>query len=142
MSAEFIDTNIIVYAYDLSEPHKREVARVLLERLWQKRNGCLSIQVLQELYVTLTRKLPVSLSCDQVIPLISDLGLWKHHIPNMTDIIDSARIQNKYEVSFWDAMIINSARKLDCKIIWTEDLNHGQLYEGIQAVNPFYESRD
>lgn len=134
---EFVDTNIIVYAYDTSEHNKRAVAMGLLERLWEKRNGCLSIQVLQELYVTLTRKLPVSLSDDQVIPLISDLGLWIHHVPNITDIIDSARIQKQYGISFWDAMIITSAYKMDCKIVWTEDLNHGQLYEGIQAVNPF-----
>jgi predicted nucleic acid-binding protein len=134
---EFVDTNILVYAYDISDQSKRGIALKLLERLWESKNGCLSIQVLQEFYVTLTRKLPVSLSCDQVVQIISDLGMWKHHTPSVMDIEGAAKTQSQYEISFWDAMIINSASKMDCKIIWTEDLNHGQFYEGIKAVNPF-----
>ncbi len=134
---EFVDTNIIVYAYDKSDPQKHELASKLLERLWRGKNGCLSIQVLQEFYVTLTHKLLLPLPDEQVIPIIADFGLWKHHVSGIADIIDASGIQRRYQISFWDAMIINSAHKLGCKIIWTEGLNHGQLYEDLKVVNPF-----
>lgn len=137
MNAEFVDTNVIVYAYDHSDPLKNKMARTLLEGLWEKEKGRLSIQVLQELYVTLTKKTPTVLSNKQAISIVADLGMWKHHIPLFEDILEAVRIQEQYGISFWDAMVVTSACRMDCQVLWTEDLNHGQKYAAVLVLNPF-----
>ncbi len=134
---EFVDTNIFVYAYDSSDQKKRKKATEILARLWENANGCISIQVMQELYVTLTTKLPAPLSRGQAISIVADLSLWKHHVPCAPDILESARIQGHYGLSFWDALIITSARKMNCGTLWTEDLNPVQIYDGVKVINPF-----
>ncbi|NLL57645.1 MAG: PIN domain-containing protein, partial [Firmicutes bacterium] len=68
--------------------------------------------------------------------IIDDLGQWRLHKPGLKSVIEAIHIQQRNKISFWDAMIICSAKELGCKIIWTEDLNPNQLYEGIKAVNP------
>lgn len=137
MSAEFVDTNVIVYAYDKSDPRKHKAARALLKGLWENQKGRLSIQVLQELYVVLTRKTPIAMTTEQAISIVADLGMWKHHTPGIKDLVEAVSIQERYEVSFWDAMIITSACRMGCRVLWTEDLNHGQEYAGVEALNPF-----
>ena len=134
---QFVDTNIIIYAYDISEPVKREQARSLIIDLWESGLGCLSIQVLQELYVNISAKIPKPLPADIASRIITDLGQWRLHIPDLSSILEAIEIQQRNQISFWDAMIICSAKTLDCKIIWTEDLNTNQFYENIKAVNPF-----
>lgn len=137
MNAEFVDTNVIVYAYDMSDSRKHQAARNLLEGLWESKKGCLSIQVLQELYVTLTKKTPAALSREEAVSIVTDLGMWKHHVPVLEDLLEAVSIQKQYGVNFWDAMIITSACKMECRVLWTEDLNPGQTYAGVQALNPF-----
>ncbi|MDW7683803.1 MAG: PIN domain-containing protein [Bacillota bacterium] len=134
---EFVDTNIFVYAYDTSENIKRRKAKEIIIRLWESGNGCISLQVMQELYVTLTSKLPVPLSREDAISIVADLEMWKHHVPCAADILHSAKVQDKYGLSFWDTLIITSASKMGCSTLWTEDLNSGQTYEGVKAINPF-----
>ncbi|MGI6319354.1 MAG: PIN domain-containing protein [Firmicutes bacterium] len=134
---QFVDTNIIIYAYDISDPVKREQARSLIIDLWESGLGCLSIQVLQELYVNISAKIPKPLPADIASRIITDLGQWRLHIPDLSSILEAIEIQQRNQISFWDAMIICSAKTLDCKIIWTEDLNTNQFYENIKAVNPF-----
>jgi predicted nucleic acid-binding protein len=134
---QFVDTNILVYAYDRSETGKRNRARELLSTLWESRQGCLSIQVLQEFYVTLTAKVPHVLPPETAGRIVADLGTWHLHVPDLSSLRDAFDIQVRNRVSFRDAMIICSAKQLGCKLIWTEDLNPGQDYEGVKAVNPF-----
>ncbi len=134
---QFVDTNIFIYAYDVSSGEKHKRALNLISGLWDINKGCLSIQVLQEFYVNLTMKIPNPLSSQKTAQIIEDLGQWRLHKPELNSIIEAIHIQQQYKISFWDAMIICSAKKLGCKIIWTEDLNTNQLYEGIKAVNPF-----
>ena len=105
--------------------------------LWESGLGCLSIQVLQELYVNISAKIPKPLPADIASRIITDLGQWRLHIPDLSSILEAIEIQQRNQISFWDAMIICSAKTLDCKIIWTEDLNTNQFYENIKAVNPF-----
>ncbi len=133
---QFVDTNIILYAYDCSDPVKHQKAAALLRGLWDSGLGCISIQVLQELYVNLTRKVPHPLHPDQARQIISDLGRWRHHVPGLDSLIKAVDIQQRYQISFWDAMIIGSALKLRCSVLWTEDLSHGQDYDGVKALNP------
>ncbi|BAF60484.1 predicted nucleic acid-binding protein [Pelotomaculum thermopropionicum SI] len=134
---QFVDTNIFVYAYDRGNGVKQSLARKLITGLWENRRGCVSIQVLQELYVTVTKKVSTPLPPGTALEIISDLGEWTHHVPDVGDIIDAVHIQQKYGISFWDAMIVNSASKTGCTVLWTEDLNSGQVYGNVTVQNPF-----
>ena len=137
---QFVDTNIIIYAYDISHTEKQERARSLLADLWESGLGCVSIQVLQELYVNLTMKIPKPLSPETAARILADLGQWRLHVPGLESILEAADIQQRNRLSFWDAMIICSAKTLKCRTIWTEDLYTEQCYENVQAVNPFAQS--
>lgn len=134
---QFVDTNVLVYAHDTAAGPKRDAARVLLEQLWLTKTGCLSIQVLQELYVTLTLKIANPLSREQAREIISSLGRWRVHIPGVTDVLDAIDLQRRHDVSFWDAMILLSAWKLGCDTVWSEDLQAGRVYDGVQVKSPF-----
>lgn len=137
LSYQFIDTNVLVYAYDNQDAQKQQQAKTLLRRLWRAQIGCISIQVLQEFYVTTTRKLAKPLNVVEASQIISDLGLWRIHQPQIEDILSAIQIQQRYQLSFWDSMIVRSASRLGCSIIWTEDLNSDQLIEGCKIQTPF-----
>lgn len=134
---QFVDTNVVVYAYDLSAGKRQEQAELLLNRLWQLRTGCLSIQVLQEFYNITTRKLNNPLSSQHAYDIVADLGQWRVHMPAVGDVLGAIQIQQRYQLSFWDALIVRSAAQLGCAILWSEDLNDGQIFEGVEVRNPF-----
>lgn len=134
---QFVDTNILVYAYDVSAGKKHEIAKELLKELWDTRRGCLSTQVLQEFYVTITKKVKKPLSSSQASQIISDLGVWKLDTPDVGDILEAIKISQRYMISFWDSLIICSAINLNCDIIWSEDLNSEQYFDKVKVINPF-----
>lgn len=134
---QFVDTNVLVYAHDASAGFKHQVAQQLVASLWESRSGCLSLQVLQEFYVTVTQKVNKPLPAELATRIISDLGHWTVHLPTVDDVITAIAIQQRYKLSFWDAMIIGSAYALHCEVLWTEDLKDGQSYEGVKVVSPF-----
>lgn len=134
---QFVDTNIFVYAYDKGNGIKQKLARRLITDLWENYQGCISIQVLQELYVTITKKVAIPLSPGTASQIITDLSVWNHHVPDAGDVLEAINIQQRYGISFWDAMIVNSAWKTGCSVIWTEDLNSGQVYGNVKVYNPF-----
>ncbi len=133
----FVDTNIFIYAYDVSSAEKHQHALELVSELWNSGRGCLSIQVLEEFYVNLTLKIPHPLTSLETARIIDDLGQWRLHKPGLKNVLEAIHIQQRNKISFWDAMIICSAKELGCTTIWTEDLNPYQFYEGIKAINPF-----
>jgi len=133
----FVDSNLLVYANDAVAGEKRIRAQALLDRLWKGRQGCISIQVLQEFYVTATTKIPHPLSASEAAERLSRYATWRVHEPAPRDILSAIDLQQEYRVSFWDAMIVQSARSLDCSVLWTEDLNDGQRYAGVLVRNPF-----
>ena len=133
----FIDTNVLVYTHDHSAGVKHKQAKALVQTLWESGAGCLSIQVLQELFVTITRKVPQPLSIEAATQIIADLGTWRIHEPHVEDIIGAIRLQRRYKISFWDAMIIQSAAQLGCRVLWSEDLNAGQEYQKVRVRSPF-----
>ena len=135
----FFDTNILVYAYDLSAGPKREVAKKLVEKCWDEQNGCLSVQVLQEYYVTVTQKISSPLDHPTARKMIEDLSYWKTHPPEPSDVLQAIDLQHEYHLSFWDAMILQSALQLGCQKVWSEDLSHGQTYRSLTVINPFLE---
>jgi predicted nucleic acid-binding protein len=134
---QFVDTNVLVYAHDASAGRKHARAKALLAELWASGNGGLSVQVLQEFYVTITRKVPQPLEGETAARLIADLGHWLVHVPNVNDVLDAIQLHQRHTLSFWDAMILTSATQLGCRLIWSEDLNPGQVYAGVQVANPF-----
>ena len=133
----FVDTNILVYAHDVSAGIKHSTAKSLILELWKSKSGCLSIQVMQEFYVSVTQKVPHPMDYIAAIGIIRDLSYWKVHEPKVDDVLYAVDIQQRYHISFWDAMILQSALQLECSMIWSEDLNPGQVYESVKLMNPF-----
>lgn len=134
---EFVDTSVLVYAMDASAGGKHTVAERLLERLWQSRTGCLSVQVVQEFFVTVTRKLPQPLSVSQAAERIREFATWKVYAPKVSDVLAAISMQQESHIGFWDAMIVQAASRSGCDVLWSEDLNDGQVVQGVRIRNPF-----
>lgn len=134
---EFCDTNILVYAYDLSAGEKRTTARRLLEGLWESGRGALSLQVLQEFFTTLTRKASPPVSASIARRIVEDLATWRVYEPGRADLFAAIDASMEWNISFWDAMILVAARRSGASILWSEDLNDGQEYGGVVVRNPF-----
>ncbi len=133
----FVDTNILVYARDASFPEKQKIAYDLLRGLWLDRSGRLSVQVCNEYFVTVTRKLRPGLNAAHAW---SDLELYEAWDPLPMDVrtLKKAReIQIRYGVSWWDSLIIAAAYLAECTRIASEDFGAGQEYFGIRIFNPF-----
>ena len=135
MSAEFVDTNIFIYAHDSSADLKREKARELIARLFETGEGAISTQVLSEFYSIATKKLSMNRRVAEEI--VSDLHVWALHRPTHADIMTAIQLQHRYTISWWDALIVNSALELGCRILWSEDRSHGQQYGSLTVRNPF-----
>jgi predicted nucleic acid-binding protein len=135
----FIDTNILVYAYDRSAGKKHRLASQLVKNCWELENGCISIQILQEFFVTITRKIVAPLALPTARQIISDLAHWRMHSPEIGDLLLAIDLLQNYSLSFWDAMVVQSATRLRCTRLFSEDLSHGQIYGDVQVINPFDE---
>ncbi|WP_343576456.1 PIN domain-containing protein [Mycobacterium sp.] len=133
---EFVDTNILIYAY-VATGEKREAASALVDRLWRERRGAISIQVLQEFYVNVTRKVTEMIDPEIAGDIMNNLVRWRVHSPLPDDVIAAATLSHRHQLSFWDAMIVRSAAELRCDTLWTADLNDGQVIEGVRLANPF-----
>lgn len=133
----FVDTNILVYAHDISAGRKHMEAKKLISSLWELHRPCLSIQVLQEFFVTVTQKVPRPLDKEHARKIILILSEWKVHIPDVKDVFRATEIQDDHKLSFWDAMIIRSAQQLRCDTLFSEDLSDGRLYDTVRVKNPF-----
>jgi predicted nucleic acid-binding protein len=137
MPAEFVDTNILVYAYDQTADAKHRLARDLMERLWDNGEGVLSTQVLQEFYVAVTGKIPKPITFRRAREIVTDLGTWTIATLEIPEILNASEISERYRVNFWDGLILAAAKKEDAEIVWSEDLNDGQNYGGVLVRNPF-----
>ena len=133
----FVDTNIFVYSRDSSEPEKQEKAVDLLARLWKERTGRVSVQVCNEYFVTVTQKLKPGLEPEEAWEDIVSLAAWEPTSIDMKSLHKAREIQRKYQLSWWDSLIVASAFLSGCTTIVSEDLNPGQIYFGIEAFNPF-----
>jgi predicted nucleic acid-binding protein len=133
----FVDTNILVYAHDLDSGIKHEIAKEVILRLWKSKVGVLSTQVLQEFYVTLTKRIPRPLDRPTARRIVKRYFSWEVVINDPEIIIQASEIEESYKISFWDALIVSAAFSQGAATILTEDLNHGQYLEGILIENPF-----
>jgi len=138
MSAKrFVDTNILLYARDLSEPEKQPIAEALMRELWQSRTGCLSVQVLNEYFVIAAQKLKPGLTKEEAWSDVEALSEWEP-LAMDTDLLNAAyKINRRYGLSWWDSLIVAAAVHSGCNEILSEDLSAKQIYEGIPVINPF-----
>jgi predicted nucleic acid-binding protein len=135
----FFDTNILVYLFDADAPEKQARAREIFDKHVRDGDFFLSTQVLQELYVTLTRKLDVPMNQAEAYDVIAALGEMPVIHADTTLVLAAIQLSQRQQLSFWDAMILEAARKSGASILFTEDLQHGQLIEGVRVENPFVE---
>jgi len=133
----FVDTNILVYGHDADAGEKHAVARGILAELWDRRAGVLSVQVLQEFYVTMTRKVLHPLPSNKIRNIIQDYFSWQIEVNDPLSVLVASRIEGNYKISFWDALIVTAASRAKAAKILTEDLQTGQIIEGILIENPF-----
>ena len=134
---EFVDANVLVYAFDASAGAKQRAAAQLIERLWADERGVLSVQVLQEFFVTVTRKVATPLPVAQAEERVREFSAWDVFAPTAGDVLEAIAVSQKAKVSFWDAMILHAASESGCAVCWTEDLTHGQVWRGVELRNPF-----
>lgn len=133
----FVDTNVLVYSRDASEPQKQAQAMAWMAHLWKTETGRLSFQVLQEFYVTVTEKLKPGLDSGEARRDVRSLMAWR---PISMDgrVIDGAwLIQDQYKVSWWDALIVSAAQLAECRYLLSEDLQENQQLGLLKIVNPF-----
>jgi len=134
---EFVDANVLVCAFDASAGNKQVRAMNLLGRLWQAGTGRLSVQVLQEFYVTVTRKVPKPLSLDEAADRVREFSAWPVFSTKAEDVLAAIALQKRAKLNFWDAMVVEAAHQLGCTTLWTEDLHDGHVLEGVRIRNPF-----
>src|SRR5438046_2454412 len=106
---EFLDANILVYAYDASAGKKKAAAERLLARLWEAGIGCISVQVLQEFFVAVTRKVAHPLPADEAADRVRELATWKVFAPTADDVVAAIALHTKSKLNFWDAMVVLAA---------------------------------
>jgi predicted nucleic acid-binding protein len=135
MQKFFVDTNILIYAHDRAAGVKHERARQLVERLWTSGEGVLSTQVLQELCVNLRRKVARPLPLEEIRQLVQDYLSWEVVVNAPESAIDALEIEVRYKISFWDALVLQTAETSGAAILYSEDLAAGR-YGSVQVVNP------
>jgi predicted nucleic acid-binding protein len=132
----FVDTNILVYAHDLTQGVKRERARAVVQGLWERENGAVSTQVLQELCVSLRRKVARPLPAAETRKVIEDYASWEVVVNTAESVMQALDIEERYGISFWDALIVQAAGSCGAEVIYSEDLGDGQSYGEVRVVNP------
>ncbi len=133
----FVDTNVLVYAHDRGAGEKNARARELVKRLWRERIGVVSTQVLQELYVNVRRKASAPVSAPEARALVEDYLAWPLVVNDGATILQAVAIEERFGLSFWDALVVASAQEAGVEILWSEDLNDGQAYGSVVVRNPF-----
>ena len=134
----FFDTNVLAYLHDESSPEKRRIARELLSSWFPAGRTVVSTQVLQEFYVVLTGKLSPPVPSGEALEELRKLNLGAKTVVVTPELVfEAVRIHMENDISFWDALIVSAAAYSGCKVIFTEDLNPGQVIEGVRVENPF-----
>ena len=133
----FIDTNVLVYAYDADEPIKQARAREILKRGIEEETAVLSVQVVGEFFTVVTKRIPNPLSVDEAEEVLNLLGILPIIDLDFRMVRHAIEIHRQHGIAYWDALIVAAAHRAECTQIFTEDLNSGQSYQGVTVVNPF-----
>jgi predicted nucleic acid-binding protein len=135
-NAAFFDTNVLVYMYDRQSPRKQQIAREVYREHFHARTIVLSTQILQEFFVTLTKKIPGT-PLELARSLTSDFAQLNVVAVQPRDVLDAIDLQARHKLSFWDSLVLTTARVAHASVLFTEDLIHGRVYEGVRVQNPF-----
>ena len=131
----FFDTNVLIYADDKAAPTKQRRALDLVAEHRRARTGVISLQVLQEYFVTVTRKLRLDASiARRKVELLAEFHVAA---PDVADILAAIDLHRLHNFSFWDALVIRSAKQSGCTVLFSEDMQHTRDIDGLQIVNPF-----
>lgn len=133
----FVDTNVFVYLHDDSEPEKKTRADEWISLIVRGRSGRVSFQVLQELYATLTSKRRLKGDVAEARSIVRELAVWKPIAVDLAMLKRAWVLQDRFPLSWWDALIIAAAQTCECKVLLTEDLQDGQKFGAVQVINPF-----
>lgn len=133
----FFDTNILVYLFDADDEVKKELASARFEAEASAGRVVLSTQVLQEFYVSVTRKLSVPLAPETAESVVRDLSLFPIVAIDTDRILAAVRKSRTLGLSFWDALIVEAALAGGADCLLSEDMQHGQVIEGLRIENPF-----
>jgi predicted nucleic acid-binding protein len=131
----FLDSNVLLFAEDSNEPEKREIAIALILKHRRKRTGVVSLQVLQEFFVNATRKLRLDPAIAQY--KVEFYSRFQVVEPRVSDILAAIDLHRMYHISYWDSLILRCAKQSGCRVLLTEDMQHGQVVDGVEIVNPF-----
>lgn len=134
---DFFDANILVYAYDPRDRRKQRIAQRLLTEAKSNDTGALSAQVLGEFFNVATRRLPIRLSIEEAAQAIEEVSTLPVVPLDLSLVRRAVETCGRYQISYWDALIVAAAEHAGCARIITEDLNAGQEYNGVVVVNPF-----
>jgi predicted nucleic acid-binding protein len=133
----FVDANVFVYAIDPTEPLKMEVALGLIGRLWSEQRACTSVQAINEFYLVVTRKLSHVVTPEAASAQMEELLEWDP-LPVDARLLRQARgIEARYKLNWWDCLIVAAARAQKCTLLYSEDMQHGGVYDSVKVVNPF-----
>lgn len=133
----FVDTNVLIYAHDLDAGPKREIASEILTDLWESRRGVLSVQVLEEFYVNVTRKIPSPLQPAAARAVVQTYTAWPVEPLTPPMVLQASEIEERHGLSFWDALIVTAAVASGAETILSEDLRPGAQIEGVSIEDPF-----
>ena len=136
----FVDTNILVYAEDLDAGEKHDMAVRLVTELWESGEGVLSIQVLQELFVTLTRKLPRPVPAAKTRKIVEQYLTWTVVDNSGPLLLGAIDLASRSRIAFWDALIVHAAQQSGCGRLMTEDMSHGQKFGNVRVLSPFVQT--
>ena len=133
----FVDTNVIVYRFDTTDPRKQLRAADWFTLLWNRRSGRVSFQVLQETYAVLTRKLKPTMAAADAQRIVRGLAAWQPVMLELRILERAWLLQERHLLSWWDALIVAAAQACGCNILLTEDMQHGYVFDGVRVVDPF-----
>lgn len=136
----FVDTNVVVYERDASEPEKQTRAHEWMAHLWKARTGRLSFQVLQELYVTVTHKLKPGMPSSSARQLVRDLSSWRPVRIDLPVLEMAWQAHDQHSLSWWDALIVAAAQSIECRFLLSEDFQAGQRFDRLRVIDPFESS--
>jgi predicted nucleic acid-binding protein len=132
----FVDSNILIYAHDADAGIKRDRAVEKLRQLWDSGGGRMSVQVLQEFYVNVTKKLATPIAHSTAREVVSSYGAWVLEPTTPVTVTRAIDIAAVAQIQFWDALIVASAEQADATHLYSEGLNAGQTIAGVKIVNP------
>ena len=135
----FVDTNVLVYAYDRAAGWKRDRAQSLVRKLWDEGSGVLSTQVLQEFYVNVRRKTRPPMQAAEARALVADYLAWDPIVNDGSAVLEAVDVSEQHQLSFRDALIVVAAERGGASVIYSEDLNHRQKLGSLHVLNPFAE---